>query len=103
MNQEVIITMVQTKEQGLQIAHALVGEGLAACVNVVDKATSVYRWQGKICEEDEFLLVIKSNSINFAKIKTRILELHSYDLPEIIMFNIDAGHEAYLDWIDKNS
>ena len=103
MTQAVIITMVSSKEDGLKIARPLVEERMAACVNIVDKATSVYRWQGKVCEEDEYLLIIKSKSSNFMKIKERILEHHSYDLPEIIMFEITDGHKEYLDWIDNNS
>lgn len=103
MTQAIIITMTSTKEDGLKIARSLVDENLAACVNIIDKATSVYRWKEQVCEEEEFLLIIKSKNENFSKIKERILQLHPYDLPEVIMLEIDAGHQKYLDWIDNNS
>ena len=78
MTQAVILTMVADREQGLKIARSLVEAGLAACVNVIGGATSVYRWQGKICEERELLL-------------------------EIVMFHIDKGYDEYLKWISANS
>lgn len=102
MTQAVILTMVADREQGLKIARSLVEAGLAACVNVIGGATSVYRWQGKICEERELLLVIKTEAANFTEIKERILSLHDYELPEIVMFHIDKGYDEYLKWISAN-
>ena len=76
---------------------------MAACVNVIGGATSVYRWQGKICEERELLLVIKTEAANFTEIKERILSLYDYELPEIVMFHIDKGYDEYLKWSSANS
>ena len=95
MTQAVILTMVGSKEQGKLIAHNLVEAKLAACVNIIEKATS--------CEEAELLLIIKTESSNFAEVKERILSLHEYELPEVIMFNIDKGYDEYLKWITANS
>lgn len=103
MTQAIILTMVPDKKLGLQIAHNLVEAKLAACVNIIEKATSVYWWKDKICEETELLLVIKSQLSNFEEIKERILTIHTYELPEIIMFNIDDGYGEYLNWISANS
>lgn len=102
MVQAVILTMVSDKEEGLNIARSLVDAKLAACVNLIDKATSVYWWQGKICEETEVLLIIKTEAANFEEVKERILSLHSYELPEVVMFNIDKGYDEYLKWISAN-
>ncbi len=101
MTEVVVLTMVPDRETGLKIARNLVECKLAACVNMIDKATSVYEWQGKICEEEEFLLIIKTTAANFSWVKDKILELHPYELPEVIMFKIDAGLEEYLAWIRK--
>lgn len=103
MTQAIILTMVNSKKQGKLIAHNLVEAKLAACVNIIEKATSVYWWQGKVCEEPELLLIIKTESANFAEVKERILSLHEYELPEVIMFNIDKGYDEYLKWITANS
>lgn len=103
MSRAVILTMVPDKGQGLKIARCLVEERLAACVNVIDKATSVYRWQNKVCEEEEYLLVIKTEATNFDEIRDRIFKLHDYELPEVIMFHIDKGDDEYLAWITANS
>lgn len=101
MSEVIVLTMVPDRETALKIARNLVECKLAACVNIVDKVTSVYEWKGEICEEGELLLIIKSVAANFTWIKDRILELHPYELPEVIMFNIDAGLEEYLAWIRK--
>ncbi len=101
MSEVIVLTMVPDRETALKIARNLVECKLAACVNIVDKITSVYEWKGETCEEGELLLIIKSVAANFTWIKDRILELHPYELPEVIMFNIDAGLEEYLAWIRK--
>ena len=99
----VILTNVSNKENGLLIARELVSSRLCACVNIIENATSIYFWKGELCEEGEFLLLIKAKSADFEKIKEKILELHEYELPEIIALPIDRGHEAYLKWIDENT
>jgi len=82
-----------------RIAHVLVEEGLAACVNRVPGVVSTYRWQGKICHDQEELLMIKTTDACFDRLKTRILELHSYELPEIIGVDVDCGLDGYLAWV----
>jgi len=80
------------------IARALVGEGLAACVNRAPVA-SVYRWQGRLCEETEQLLVIKTTPARYAALEMRLKTLHPYEVPEIIAIPVVAGSEAYLAWL----
>ncbi len=81
------------------IAEALVGERLAACVSRLPAVHSTYRWQGAVTRDSEELLLIKTTAGRFDVLKTRLLELHPYDLPELIAVPVQRGHEAYLDWV----
>jgi periplasmic divalent cation tolerance protein len=81
------------------IAEALVGERLAACVSRLPTVHSTYRWQGAVTRDSEDLLLIKTTAGRFDALKTRLLELHPYDLPELIAVPVQRGHEAYLDWV----
>lgn len=81
------------------IAEALVGERLAACVNRVPGIGSTYRWQGAVTTEREELLLIKTTARRFEALKSRLLELHPYELPELIAIPVERGHDAYLDWV----
>jgi periplasmic divalent cation tolerance protein len=84
-----------------RIARRLVEERLAACVNVVPMAQSVYRWRGKVESAREWLLIIKSRRTAYARLEARLRELHPYELPEIIAVPIAQGLAAYLSWIDN--
>ena len=81
------------------IAEALVGERLAACVNRLPTVHSTYRWQGAVTCDSEELLLIKPTAARFDALKTRLLELHPYELPELVAVPVQRGHEAYLDWV----
>ncbi len=97
------VTLVTCRDarQGEAIARALVGEKLAACVNVLPLVRSIYRWKGKICRDAEALLVIKSRASLSPRVAARVKALHSYSVPEIIHLPIDAGHPAYLKWLGE--
>jgi periplasmic divalent cation tolerance protein len=82
-----------------QVAERLVEERLAACVNLLPRVTSVYRWRGAVSREEEVTAFIKTTADRFAALKVRLIELHSYDTPEIIAFEIERGHHPYLDWV----
>ncbi len=84
-----------------KLARPLVEEKLVACVNVAD-VNSFFRWEGKLEEEKESLLIMKTKTDNIPAIIERIGELHSYDVPEVIALPIIQGNEAYLDWVDKS-
>lgn len=77
----------------------LVTERLAACVNVIPKMCSTYRWNGEVRQDEESLLIIKSTAQRFAALKQAVLNMHPYELPEIIAVNLIDGHVPYLDWI----
>lgn len=81
------------------IAEVLIEERLAACVNHIPGMISTYRWQDKICTDREELLLIKTTRSCFARVQARILELHSYELPEIIAVDVGYGLDRYLGWV----
>lgn len=85
------------------IAHVLVEERLAACCTLIDRAQSIYRWEGAIQEAMECVLLIKSAGDRVVELQRRLVELHPYDLPEIIVLPIEGGTDAYLDWISETT
>lgn len=95
----VILVTTSSREEGKKIARHLVETRLAACVNITQAIGSVYRWEGNIAEETEFLLIIKSAKALFPEIRTEITKLHSYQTPEIICLPIVDGSSSYLQWI----
>jgi uncharacterized protein involved in tolerance to divalent cations len=90
-------------ESARRIAGALVESRLAACVNVVGGIRSIYRWEGKIADDEESLLIIKTWSDRFEELKRKVLEVHAYDVPEIVGIPLAAGHAAYLEWLFKET
>ena len=98
----VVLTTTAGRDEGKRIARHLVDTRLAACVNILQPIESVYRWQGQIAEEEEFLLIIKSTRELFTEIKAEILKIHSYQTPEIICLPIIDGSPNYLKWISDS-
>ena len=84
-----------TAEEAARIAEALVSEGLAACVNMVDSCKSVYRWKGEIVKDSEVLLLAKTHRAKFPELERRVTELHSYDVPEIIAVDVASAATGY--------
>ena len=82
-----------------KIAQTLIKEGLAACVNIIPQVRSYYKWQGKLYNEPEVMLLIKTTRPRFRSLHNRIKELHPYQVPEIVSLNISAGSKDYLAWI----
>jgi len=100
-DKKIVLTTAGTKEEAEKIAHALVERRLAACVNVV-AVKSIYRWKGAVESSPEHLLIIKTTADAFERVRAAIAELNSYDLPECIQLPIEAGSQAYLNWIDDS-
>src|SRR5512139_1486522 len=94
----VVLVTAGTREEADSLAQALVGERLAACVNVLGPITSVYRWQGRVQRDQEALLIIKTRRPHFEQLAARVSALHSYDNPEIVALPIVAGAAPYLAW-----
>lgn len=88
-----------TAEVAAGIAKTLVEERLAACGNLVPGLRSIYSWEGKLCDESEVLLLIKTTGEAFGRLQARVVELHPYDLPEVIAVKVEAGLPAYLQWV----
>ena len=95
----VMMVTAASQEQAALIAHTLVGERLAACVNLVSPIRSVYRWNNEVHDDPEHLVIIKTRANLFSKIEARIREMHSYEVPEVIAISIASGSNPYLDWI----
>lgn len=91
-------------ERARELSRAVVEGRLAACVNIVSEVTSVYRWKGELCEDPESLLVIKTASGRVEELIRRLVELHPYDVPEVIALEVGEGHRAYIQWVlDESS
>lgn len=83
-------------------ATALVGEGLAACVNLAPQVTSIYRWEGKVESANEVLGYIKTTRSAYEALEGRLRQLHPYEVPEILAFPVERGSEAYLAWVKES-
>jgi periplasmic divalent cation tolerance protein len=95
----VVLTTVGTEEEASSIARELVCRRHAACVNVIAGVKSTYRWQDKVCRDSEYLLVVKTDASEYAAVERAIQELHSYELPEILAFEVTGGEASFLAWI----
>jgi len=91
------------KPQALSIGRALVEERLAACVNVIDNMTSIYRWEGEISEDCEAVLIAKTSSDKFDALTERVKELHTYSCPCVVSIPVLGGSKDYLDWLGGNT
>lgn len=99
MRATAVVTTVGTEEEANLIARELIARRQAACVNIVPGIRSVYRWQGKIVSDAEFLLIAKTPEREYEAVAATIRELHSYDLPEILTFDVGRGDPDFLEWI----
>jgi periplasmic divalent cation tolerance protein len=98
----VVLVTAASRRECRKIARRLVEAKLAACVNIFQPIQSVYRWEGKLAEDREFLMFIKSRRELFPEIKAAVAKLHSYTTPEIICLPIIDGSESYLQWVSDS-
>jgi periplasmic divalent cation tolerance protein len=91
------------RDDALRIGRTLVEERLAACVNVFDGMTSVYRWQGAVEQAQEAVLIAKTTQERFEPLARRVRELHSYECPCVVSWEIGSGSPPYLEWIERES
>ena len=94
-----VFTTLPSADKAAELAKLLVEERLAACANLLPAIRSIYRWQGKLQDENEVLLLLKTRAEHLERLKLRILELHPYDVPEVLAVPVEAGYQPYLDWI----
>ena len=95
----VVYSTIGDIKDARRIAHTLVEEQLVACVNIIPKIESIYRWEGKIENDEEVVIIAKTKDMNVKKTIKRIKSLHSYELPDIIVLPIIGGLKDYLDYI----
>ena len=95
----IVFVTCGSEEEAIKISNALVEERLAACVNLISPIRSIYRWEEKIWDEKEWLLIIKTQKKRFQEIEARVKSLHSYSVPEIISLPIVEGSSSYLTWL----
>lgn len=98
----VILITTCSEEEAARIGRTLVEERLAACVNIIPDIRSFFHWEGKLQEEKEALLLVKSQGDQISRIIYRVKELHSYSVPEVIALPILAGSEDYLRWVKES-
>lgn len=104
MSEEIVVFVTTgSEDEAARIAKKLVGEKLAACVNILPGVRSIFQWQGKVCEENETLMIIKTHDRRFKELERTVKEEHSYDVPEIIALPILAGSKEYLGWIREET
>lgn len=96
---QVVLTTCGDRDTAQRIASSLVEEGLAACVNILPGVWSVYMWEGKATQDEELLLLAKTDASRYQALERRVLELHPYELPEIIALPVAGGLESYLKWV----
>ena len=99
MTDVVLILTSVPVDRGGEIARTLVNERLAACVNVLPPMTSFYRWRGAIEREEESQVIIKTTRDRVAAVQARLVELHSYEVPEFVVLPVSDGSTGYLDWV----
>jgi periplasmic divalent cation tolerance protein len=103
MAHSLVYMTTETKADAERIGRALVGERLAACVNIVDGMRSMYWWDGAVQEAGETILIAKTRTSLVDRLTERVGELHAYDCPCIVSLAIDGGNKAFLDWIDAET
>jgi periplasmic divalent cation tolerance protein len=95
----VVFSTLPSADKAAEVARILVSEGLAACVNLVGPVRSIYRWKGEVCDEQETLTIIKTTRERFEAMKARLVELHPYEVAEVIAVPVEDGHAPYLAWV----
>ncbi len=98
----VIFVTASSQNEAYDIGKALIERRLAACCNIIPGVQSIYWWDGKVTEDPEILLMIKTKKIAEEKVFETIKSIHSYDLPEMISIPMQGGYRKYFDWIDEN-
>ncbi|MCG8690429.1 MAG: divalent-cation tolerance protein CutA [Minwuiales bacterium] len=103
MSAHFVYVTAGSEEEARRIAAAAVQERLAACANMFTGMRSIYRWEGKVAEDDEIVLILKTRAAQLNPLMERIRSLHSYDCPCIVAWPISAGNPAFLHWIEQET
>lgn len=95
----IVLMTAPDETKAAEIARRLVEERLIACANIFPRVRSIYRWEGKVSDEAETMVMMKIDASRFERVKDRILELHPYGVPEVLALDVDAGNGPYLEWV----
>lgn len=95
----VVLMTAPSEDVAASIGRTLVEEGLIACANLVPQVRSLYRWQGKTCDEREVLVVMKLAAERYEQVRARIVALHPYEVPEVLRLDVTDGHHPYVQWV----
>jgi periplasmic divalent cation tolerance protein len=101
-DKRIVLSTTSSQEEARKIAHALVDQKIAACVNIVPSVESIYRWEGKVETAQEFLLIIKTIEPALERLLDVVCDLHSYGVPEVVVLGVLEGNPAYLRWIGES-
>jgi len=96
-----MLSTAASEKEGRKIAEKLVKERLAACANVIRGVTSFFYWEGKLCQEEEVVILIKTVRGKLKKLMNKIKQIHSYTVPEIIFLKVEGGEKRYLEWVKQ--
>jgi len=94
-----VFTTLPSADKAAELAKLLVNERLVACANLLPAVRSIYRWQGELHDENEVLVLLKTRAEHLERLKLRILEVHPYEVPEVLAVPIESGYQPYLDWL----
>jgi len=95
----IVLTTLDDLDKAKQLGRKLVEQRLAACVNLVERVHSIYRWQGHVESADEILLIIKTSAERIPALRAAMERLHPYELPEFLILEVSGGSEAYMAWL----
>lgn len=99
----IAFSTINSEKKAKELAKTLVKHRLAACVNIVPKVVSIYEWKNRVCEEKEFLLLIKTGRDRLKELQTMLVKLHPYEIPELVAVSIEEGLPQYLNWLMENT
>ena len=99
----VVLTTVSSDDEAVKLVRALLDKRLIACGTLLPGARSIYRWQGKIADERETVLLLKTRSARVAQLQDAFRELHPYKVPEFLVLSVDTGLEKYIEWINEET
>ncbi len=104
-NLRLLYITTSDKAEAQKIGRKLVEENLVACANIFDGMNSIYKWKGKVQEENECVLIVKTHYSRVKKVTRRVKEMHSYEVPAVVSFTIteDEGNQEYLEWLEETS
>ncbi len=99
----VVLVTVPDMETAERLTERLVDERLAACGNIVPGVVSIYRWDDQVQRDDEVLIVLKTEQAQVEALRERVVTLHPYDVPEVVVLPIVGGHAPYLEWVTRST